>query len=145
MDGEDAIGWFSAEDLHLYGVWAIEWEAFTFSLTLAGIKINDNGDNIMWCLNKQRGDVTALLDYKALAEKHLRMPHSWCMSLVCNGKLPTKIQCFIWLTLKKIILTLEGLQKREIYRLGRCCFCCATLETMEHIFGECYFFIDVYN
>ena len=66
--GEHVIGWILVKDLYLFGDWVMEWEAFTTSLTMAGIKIHDCSDIIFWCLNKQQVNVSALLEYKALVE-----------------------------------------------------------------------------
>ena len=80
--GEHVSGWLSSKYLHLFGDWDMEWEAFATSLTVACIKIHDSNDIIVWCLNKQWGNVTSLLAYNSLVEKHLTQHLTWSISWV---------------------------------------------------------------
>lgn len=50
-----------------------------------------------------------------------------------------KVKFFIWLLLKRKILTSENLKKRGIYGPSICPNCCSEEETIHHLFLECAF------
>ena len=61
------------------------------------------------------------------------------------GYLPLKIKCFGWLCIHQKILTWDSLQKCGFLGPRRCCFCLLDLKNMDHVFGSCSFFQDVWD
>ena len=68
VNAEYAFGWYSTADLTLQGELVVKWDEFLSRLSLAGINLSDSSDDIVWCLNKKRGDVTTNLAYNALVD-----------------------------------------------------------------------------
>lgn len=60
-------------------------------------------------------------------------------SILWKVKVPTKVKCFIQLTLKQKIITWDALQLRGFHGPSRCSFCLTALETAEHLFAVCSF------
>ncbi len=56
---------------------------------------------------------------------------------IWNLKLPMKVKNFVWLVLRRRILTTDSLQKRDWNGTGFCIFCLGTLETVDHLFVGC--------
>ena len=61
------LRWLTAQELHLSGDWALEWERYVTNIPMVGINLLDNSDCIVWCRNKKLGDVTTSLAYEVLA------------------------------------------------------------------------------
>ena len=65
--------------------------------------------------------------------------------MVVDGALPViKIKIFMWLLLKKKILTWDVLQSKGFSGLGRCYFCKSYEESAQHIFVS-YSFLRIFG
>lgn len=55
---------------------------------------------------------------------------------------PNKVKAFLWLLVRKSILTLDNLQRRGWIGPGRCTLC-QNEDSINHLFRECTFLIQV--
>ena len=83
--------------------------------------------------------------YIYLVEQLMVKNYYWWVNFVWKGMLPLKIKCFTWLCFKRRILTWDGLEMRGYSGPGRCCLCVIALETVDHFFGECKFFLYIWK
>ncbi|WMV30621.1 hypothetical protein MTR67_024006, partial [Solanum verrucosum] len=57
--------------------------------------------------------------------------------LIWKTRLPPKIKCFTWTTLKNAILTLDNLNRRKLQLVNRCFMCLNNLESVNHLSLHC--------
>ena len=66
------------------------------------------------------------------------------IDILWSLNMPTKLPCFNWLLIKGKILTWDVLCKRVFCGSGFCVLCKAYMESMDCLFGDCVFFINVW-
>lgn len=129
--------WLSADDLYLGGSYRALWDNFIKEIQGAGIRLTDRPDALLWSHNNSHGSLSARAAYDCIVGAHSSPPVTLVDSVLWNRNLPSKISCFIWLTLRDKILTWVNLQKKGIHGPGICVLCDSNEETVEHLFIFC--------
>lgn len=129
--------WLSADDLYLWGSYRALWDNFIKEIQGAGIRLTDRPDALLWSHNNSHGSLSARAAYDCIVGAHSSPPVTLVDSVLWNRNLPSKISCFIWLTLRDKILTWVNLQKKGIHGPGICVLCDSNEETVEHLFIFC--------
>ena len=110
---------------------------FSTSLQGAGIHLSDRPDALSWIYNNSHGSPSASAGYEYIAGAYSSPPVTSVDSILWNRNLPSKISCFIWLTLRDKILTWVNLQKKGIHGPGICILCGTNEESVAHLFIFC--------
>ena len=104
--------WYTANELGLAGSWKATWNDYTEGLVSGGIHLSSSADSLVWDFNKKEGTISARFPYECIINSFTPLDGTSIDSLLWNGALPCKIGCFIWLVIRKKILTWDNLQKR---------------------------------
>ncbi len=86
-----------------------------------------------WCTN---GAFSVKSTYKVLNDGGLR---DACALKIWNLRVPAKVQIFVWLALKKRLLTTDNLAKRGWSGSELCVLCGSENETVDHILLNCVY------
>ena len=108
----------SADDLYLGGSYCALWDNFIKEIQGASICLTDSPDALYWSHNNSHGSPSASAAYDCIVGAHSSPPVTLVDSVLWNRNLPSKISCFIWLTLRDKILTWVNLQKKVPTGLG---------------------------
>lgn len=73
------------------------------------------------------------------------MIDQWPWKLIWRTKLPPKVICFSWITLKGSCLTQDNLIKRNFRLPNRCYMCLCKSESINHLFLHCSVATDIWN
>jgi len=92
-------------------------------------------DSLKWG-NSEKGIYTVKEGYHKLCSSNA-MIDQWPWKLIWKTRLPPKIKCFTWTTLKNAILTLDNLNRRKLQLVNRCFMCLNSLESVNHLFLHC--------
>jgi hypothetical protein len=65
-------------------------------------------------------------------------------TLLRKLRVPLKIKIFLWYLIKGVTLTKDNLAKRN-WQADIKCFFCSAVETIQHLFFDCYFARFVWN
>ena len=122
-----------ADELELGGNWKIEWELYTHSLSMLGIRITSPEDRLVWVENKKNGMVTVKLAYRYIMEKSNNLQHNRFWMLFWKWKIPMKIKCFSWLCLMNKISTWDNLCNRGWIGPNFCHLCREASESVNHL------------
>jgi hypothetical protein len=95
-------------DLLLKGAASEEWNDYVRVLLVGDICLSDQEDIIVWSWNVNDGQVI-VGSYEAMMIQSNQGDFEWWTSLIWKWELPLKIKLFIWLLLKKSILTWDNL------------------------------------
>ena len=88
-------------------------------------------DQVKWSLTKN-GIFSVKSLYRELTLNSIGYPHKF----MWKAKIPLKIKIFLWLTLRKSILTKDNLLRRG-WKGNSLCHFCGNLETVDHLFISC--------
>ena len=61
--------WLNARDLELSGQWKDKWDSYIEVMKIAGIKIDNEKDTLVWSKNKKNGVLTTKLAYEFMIKK----------------------------------------------------------------------------
>ena len=123
--------------LGLEGACVVQWEDYVDSLREAGITFSKDPVYLEWIGNKQSGSVTTSLAYLTLLSQHQVYRSKWWHIVIWKVKVPQKLKCFMWLSIRHKILTWYLLQQRGFHGPSRCILCEEALQSTEHLFCEC--------
>ena len=101
--------WLSADGLDLGGSYHNIWDVFIKELQVVGIHLTDSPDTLLWSYNKCQGSLSAKAAYDSIVGSFSPPVVSFDDSFLWNRNIPSKISCFIWLTIRNRILTWENL------------------------------------
>jgi len=111
-------------------------ELFDFFRILEGASMTPHlPDSLKWG-NSEKGIYTVKEGYHKLCSSNA-MIDQWPWKLFWKTRLPSKIKCFTWTTLKNAILTLDNLNRRKLQLVNRCFMCLNSLESVNHLFLHC--------
>ncbi|WMV44892.1 hypothetical protein MTR67_038277 [Solanum verrucosum] len=99
--------------------WELD-EPFDFFRTLEGASMTPHlPDSLKWG-NSEKGIYTVKEGYHKLCSSN-DMIDQWPWKLIWNTRLPPKIKCFTWTTLRNDILTLDNLNRRKLQLVDSSC------------------------
>ncbi|KAJ3670710.1 hypothetical protein LUZ60_008136 [Juncus effusus] len=99
------------------------------------LQLTHDKDRVRWRWNK-KGSYTAKSAYRNMLTEAYT---STDLGNLWKIKVPLRIQIHLWLTRRGGVLTQDKLQRRGMVLVNRCHLCCASLETIEHLSGDCDF------
>lgn len=94
----------------------------------AEINLQDKEDRIVWLLSS-KGHFSVSSFYRALKMQNFSFPHKFLRKV----KLPLKIKIFLWLVIRKSILSKDNLIKRGRKGDNKCLFC-GMGESIDRVF-----------
>nr|XP_009789470.1 PREDICTED: uncharacterized protein LOC104237089 [Nicotiana sylvestris] len=100
-------------------------------------------DNLRWGTSKE-GAYTVKAGYNKLCALN-EVIDMWPWKLIWKTKMPTKVSCFAWTTLKGAILTQDNLCRRSFQIVNRCHMCKLNSESINHLFLHCTVAIDLWH
>lgn len=99
----------------------------------------NGSDSLIWSLAKS-GQYSAKVGYNVLANQGDSEDHSMPLKLFWINKIIPKAGIFVWLAVKKKILTTERLRKMGFEGPSRCVLCKAHEESVDHLLVNFPFF-----
>lgn len=94
------------------------------------MELTTQRDTIKWTLHKN-GLYTVKFYYRHLVENGVKYPQNF----MWKTKMPPRVKVFMWLVLRKSILTRDNLLRRGWIGDKKCPFCMQD-ESIDHLFFE---------
>lgn len=101
--------WVTSHELDLNGQLVEDWNRYLHRIIQAGIQFNNKLDFLVWIHNKKTTEVTRKLAYDLIIEEEDIDSSSWCTRWIRKEHSPLKIKTFMWMCIKRNILTWDVL------------------------------------
>lgn len=124
---------------------AIEWNLYIQFLRDAGLCMNLSGDKITWGGIIHKGSVVVADTYHYILQQRLGISITNWFRAIWRLEIPLKMICFVLLTWKNKILTLNNLCKRGFLDPGICPLCGFDRESVENLLSTCTFAMQVWS
>ncbi|WMV31905.1 hypothetical protein MTR67_025290 [Solanum verrucosum] len=123
--------------------WELE-EVFSLMATIQTSAINSQRrDKLIW-RHSRDGSYTVKACYLQQSSKKTVIDQ-WPWKLIWRTKLPPKVICFRWITLKDSCLTQNNLMRRKFQIVNRCYMCLCNSESINHLFLHCTVATGLWN
>ncbi|CAN1345508.1 Putative ribonuclease H protein At1g65750 [Linum perenne] len=137
--------WFLPMRVMLWSGALREYESFVLFMRLLPVEtLSEGPSSISWPLATSGSFTVKSLKAFLSREKFLGV-HEFPFDMIWSKVVPTKIQCFMWLSYHGRISTIDMLQSRGFQFPNRCSLCSLHEESVSHIFLHCPFVVPIWS
>ncbi|CAN0881468.1 Putative ribonuclease H protein At1g65750, partial [Linum grandiflorum] len=141
---DDRIQWVIPLSTSLRGGALVEWEHLLSRLAaLPDDLITEGPACVIWPLEHSQRFSVRSLRIKCASNKFPGVP-GFPHSSIWMPIVPSKVQCFCWMTFHKKIGTVDNLQRRGLQMVNRCALCLCDNESVDHLCLHCKFSSSVW-